>query len=161
MKPHDQSVAPDRLRPAPSFFAAQTGSAQTRTAPTGSAHTAGAVGRNPWVGACVGLAVAVFLWTFGAGSGGRLCPSNLHSGGHSRTTIAKVWDKHQDLARASVRAMVPAASRRPQNSARRITVSCTAIPLSNAGYRPAEKRRPLALSPNRSQIRLRAPPLLA
>jgi hypothetical protein len=151
MKPHDQSVAPDRLRPALSSFAEQTGTAQ----PTGAPR------RNPFTAACMGLALAVFVWTFGAGSGSRLCPANPHPGANSRTTIGKLWDKHHDLTRASVTAVVPAVSRRPQNSPRRIAVSCSAIPLSSAGYRPAEERRPLTLSPNLSQVRLRAPPVLA
>jgi len=103
------------------------------------------------------MALAVFLWMFGAG----LSSSNPHPGASSRTTIAKVWDNRQDLTRASVVVMAPTASRRPHNSPTRIAVSCTAVPLPGAGYRLAEQRRPLALSPNRSQVRLRAPPVLA
>jgi len=103
------------------------------------------------------MALAVFLWMFGAG----LSTSNPHPGASSRTTIVKVWDKHQDVTRASVAAIVPAPTRRPHNSPTRIAVPCTAVPLSDAGYRPAEQHRPLALSPNRSQVRLRAPPVLA
>ena len=155
MKPHDPSIAPARLRPLSSF------AERAAVAPTGSAQngteTAAAPGRNPLTAVCVGMALAVFLWMFGAG----VRPSDPHPGVSSRTTIVKVWDKHQDLARASVRALVPVATRRPQTSPTRIAVPCTAVALTSAGYRAAEQRLPLALSPNRSQVRLRAPPVLA
>jgi hypothetical protein len=156
MKPPIPSVAPDRLRPALSSFAEQRRAAQPQIAQPGQAPV-----RNPLTAACLGVAIAVFLWTLGTASAGRLSLSDTHPGAHSRTTIDTVWDKHQDLARASVAAIVPGATRRPQNSPRHIAIRGSAIPLSSAGYRPAEEPRPLTLSPNRSQIRLRAPPVLA
>jgi hypothetical protein len=152
MRPHNLSIAPDRLRPASSSFVERTGHAQT-----GTVESAAAPGRSPLTAVCVGMALAVFLWMFGAG----LSSSNPRPGASSRTTIAKVWDNHQDLTRASVVVTVPTATRRPHNSPTRIAVPCTAVPLPDAGYRVAEQHRPLALSPNRSQVRLRAPPVLA
>jgi hypothetical protein len=156
MKPPIPSIAPDRLRPALSSFAEQRRAAQPQIAQPGQAPV-----RNPLMAACLGVAIAVFLWTLGTASAGTLSLSDTHPGAHSPTTIAKVWDKHQDLTRASVKALVPAATRRTQNSPTRIAIPCSAVPLPSAGYRLAEIRRPLALSANRSQIRLRAPPVLA
>jgi hypothetical protein len=109
--------------------------------------------RNQWTAACAALAVAALLWTFGV----RLHASSSHPGAHARASVTKLWDKHQDAARA-VAAIVPAPSRRPPNSPTRIAVQCTAVRLAATGYRPAEERRPVSLSPHLAQVHLRAPP---
>jgi hypothetical protein len=131
MKPYDEPVAD-----------------QTAIVPPEAEHACGRL-----TAACAGLAVAVLLWTFGSAL--HLRPS--HPGAGPRATIAKLWDKHQDMARA-VAAIVPAPSRRSPNPPTRIAVSCAAIRLASAGYSLAEELRPVALSPHLSQVHLRAPP---
>jgi hypothetical protein len=157
MRPHDPSIAPDQLRPASSSFAERTGTAHTSPAQTSPAESAASPGGSRLTAVCVGMALAAFLWIFGSG----LSSSDPHPGASSRTTTAKVWDNHQDLTRAAVAVIAPTASRRPHNSPTCIAVPCSAVLLPDVGYRLAEQRRPLALSPNRSQVRLRAPPVLA
>ncbi|UWZ86009.1 hypothetical protein [Occallatibacter riparius] len=112
------------------------------------------VARDQWTAACSALAVAVLLWTFGA----RLHAVNPHPGAHARSTITKLWDKHQDAMRA-VAAIVPVPSRRQPNTPTRIAVQPTELRLATASFRPAEERRPVTLSPHLAQIRLRAPPV--
>ena len=111
------------------------------------------VARDQWTAACAALAVAALLWTFGP----RLHAFNPHPGAHARTSITKLWDKHQDLARA-VAAILPAPSRRPPTSPTRIPVRHTLIRLAVTGYRVAEERRPVTLAPHLAQVHLRAPP---
>jgi hypothetical protein len=128
----------DRLRPTPQPRAGQL---------------VGQTVRGQLTAACAGLMIVVLLWTFGSG----LRPRPPHPGARSRAAVTKLWDKHQDLARA-VAAILSAPSRRPPNSPTRIGVSCTAIRLASAGYRLAGERRPVTLAPHLSQIHLRAPP---
>lgn len=109
--------------------------------------------RDQWTAACTALALTVLLWTFGS----RLHASSPHASAHARASVTKLWDKHQDAARA-VAAIQPAPSRRPPNSPTRVAVPVTELRLTTADYRPAEERRPVALSPHLSQIHLRAPP---
>lgn len=132
MKPHDESVALEPFSPAPLPSAGRD---------------------NQWTAACAALAFAFFLWTFGTGHH----PRSLSAGGRPHAAIAKIWDKHQEATRAAP-AIRPAPSRRPPNSPTRIAVPCTAIRLALSAYCPPAERRPVTLSPHRSQIRLRAPP---
>jgi hypothetical protein len=142
MKTHDESIAQDRLSAA---------------AQTGAASVAGEPLRNRWTAACVGLAFALLFWTCGY----RTSPSNLRPGAGSHSTLDKLWDKHQDLTRASVPSVVRAASRRQPNVSTRMAVATTAVVLPAAAFRPAQERRPVTFSPHIAQIHLRAPPALA
>lgn len=111
------------------------------------------VARDQWTAACAALAVIVLLWTFGS----RFDSRSLHPDAHARASITKLWDKHQDAARA-VAAVLPAASRRPPNPPTGIAVLQTVVRLVGTGYRPGEERRPVTLPPHLAQIHLRAPP---
>jgi hypothetical protein len=142
MKTHDESIAQDRLSAA---------------AQTGAASLAGEPLRNRWTAACVGLTFALLLWTFGY----RTIPSHLHPASGSRATFDKLWDKHEDLTRASIPDLVRAASRRLPNASTHMAAPVTAVALPAAAFRPAEERRPVAFSPHIAQIHLRAPPALA
>ncbi len=132
MKPHDESVAQERLSQAPLPSAGRG---------------------NQWTAACAALAFVVFLWTFGT----EHPRHSLTVGGRPHAAIAKIWDKQQEATRA-VLAIRPTPSRRPPNSPTRIAVPCTTIQLARSGYCTAAERRPVTLSPHLSQIRLRAPP---
>ncbi|HEY3705617.1 MAG TPA: hypothetical protein VGL22_11185 [Terracidiphilus sp.] len=127
---HDHSIVRDRVSP-PSF-----------------------AGRGRQLAAaCAGLTIAVLLWTVGA----RFHTGNPHRGDASRTTLLKLWDKHQDLTRP-VAAMRPSPSRRPPNRPTSVAAQQATVRLTSAGYRVAEERRPVTLAPHLGQIRLRAPP---
>ena len=56
--------------------------------------------RNRCAAACIGLAIAVALWGFGY----RLSRYDLHPNATTRASVAKLWDKHQDLTEASPKA---------------------------------------------------------
>lgn len=62
---------------------------------------------RPWALGFIGLAISVALWGFGY----KISRYNPHPDAASRTLLAKMWDKHQDVTQVSG---VTQASAQPQ-----------------------------------------------
>lgn len=73
---------------------------QTKTIPVGYAASESSFSRRlfrPWAIGFIGLAISVALWGYGY----KISRYNPHPDASSRTLLAKMWDKHQDVTQVS------------------------------------------------------------
>lgn len=105
---------------------------------------------KPWALGLIGLAIAIALWGFGY----KISRYNPHPAPSSRASVAKLWDKHQDIAQISSGAKANAQSLAPRPAL--ILVHYTHTQRPEAFCRGSEFNRLSALF--RSATPLRSPP---